>query len=81
MKRLLGALLLALVLLLLLIAALLAAARLLHAVGDDPAARAIDYIALGAGILFFVDLVAIVIAISLVTLASDTSGESRRDPP
>lgn len=60
-KQILRALLGAAIVLIVLCCTLLALGRLLAALGDFPAATVVDYIALGAGVAFAVDLVCLVL--------------------
>jgi hypothetical protein len=43
----------------------LALGRLLEALGDQPASGALDYVALGCGALFLIDLICLVLAQAL----------------
>ncbi len=79
LRNLLTGLLLALLLLLLTGAVVLGVARLLAALGDAPAARALDYIALAIGILLAVDLVSVVLLVGFLLLAGMEKSESEEE--
>jgi hypothetical protein len=61
------------------IVVLLAAARLLGAMQDDAAARVLDRLALAGGVLWAIDLVALLLALGLNALGSEPGdGSSER---
>ncbi len=59
------------------ISVLFGLAKLLAAMGDSLGAAALDWVALAAGVLWVLDLVALVVVQTIESL----SGDSRNEPP
>lgn len=57
-----------------------AVARLLQAMGDEAGAAAVDYVAVGAGGLWAVDLVLLVLSLGIRSLPVDTSAKDGNEP-